>query len=192
MKAFAQLSSTCRTLPHGKTQIHTERLGGGVGERVAQRPGPRSRLASVCGHLGLLASGQQNTPGWPTPGSRGKEAAGMPGAGGCSWSLGALPEHKVPSYRKKGCSVLAGCGVALGAGQGSVPPSEGRPPAHRADTPQKADVVKHRTQAPAGAVYCQGPRRVAWSLAGLLPGTVDWAVCWEWGQQRLKSDFIEG
>lgn len=58
----------------------------------------------------------------------------------------------LPSYRKKGCSVLAGCGVALGTGQGSVPPSEGRPLAHRADTPQKADVVKHRIQAPAGTM----------------------------------------
>lgn len=38
-----------------------------------------------------------NIPGWPTPGSRGQEAAGMPGAGGCSQPLGALPEHKVPS-----------------------------------------------------------------------------------------------
>lgn len=36
-------------------------------------------------------------PGWPTPGSRGKETAGMPGAGGCSQPLGVLPEHKVPS-----------------------------------------------------------------------------------------------
>lgn len=79
----------------------------------------------------------------------------------------------LPSYRKKDCSVLAGCGVALGAGQGSVPPSEGRPPAHRADTPQKADVVRHRIQAPAGAMCCQGPGRIAWSLARLWPGTAD-------------------
>lgn len=85
----------------------------------------------------------------------------------------------LPSYRKKGCSVLAGCGVALGAGQGSVPPSEGRPLAHRADTPQKSRCCKRRIQAPAGAVSCQRPGRIAWSLAGFLPGTVDWAVCRE-------------
>lgn len=45
---------------------------------------------------GCLLADSSNIPGWPTPGSRGKETAGMPGAGGCSQPLRALPEHKSP------------------------------------------------------------------------------------------------
>lgn len=98
----------------------------------------------------------------------------------------------LPSYRKKGCSVLAGCGVALGAGQGCVPPSEGRPLAHRADTPQKSRCCKTQNPGPSWSCVLSETRKdslvpgrvLAWDCRlGCVPGSgVSGGYCQTHGQ----------
>lgn len=92
MKAFAQLSSTCGTFPRGKPHVHEEQ---GCREDRELAPGAGWFLYVVA--QGCLLADSSNIRGWPTPGSRGKETAEMPGAGGCSQPLGALSEYKDPS-----------------------------------------------------------------------------------------------
>lgn len=90
----------------------------------------------------------------------------------------------LPSYRKKGCSVLAGCGVALGAGQGCVPPSEGRPLAHRADTPQKSRCCKTQNPGPSWSCVLSETRK-----ENLGPG---WVLAWDCGLGCVPGSGVSG
>lgn len=105
----------------------------------------------------------------------------------------------LPSYRKKGCSVLAGCGVALGASQGCVPPTEGRPLAHRADTPQKSRCCKTQNPGPGWSCVLSETRKeslgpgwvLAWDCAlGCVPGSgVSGGYC-QTHRQGLKPSSV--